>query len=407
MKLNIFTTSIILLILLISCENETEFEMPVVFTGEVTNADQTKAVLNARIYNPENIPVNESGFIWGVHSGDENDLKILNTSPDNIYSLQTNYDLLPGKTYYARAFLKTDYNTIYGREVSFNTESAPVNLGKWTKIIDDPYSTSDYIKSGFLYKDNSYFILEDGEIYRLNLLDNKIDFLTSNQDIIFSSFACEFNGNAYIFVQNVLYLLNLNTYDFTKLKEWNAEKRYGCTGFLLDDNIYIGLGSSFSFGYSKEMWKYNITSDIWTKLEDFPGAFRMDAFSFCINGIGYVGGGFNLMDNQWPYPKFTDLWSYNPKTNKWQQKENLPIYMRDDLNLPGTSALNNGYCVYKNALWEYNPIFNLWEEMKFLSETSEFMNPYLFSYKNKVFLIESKSDYSEVFNGFKLYMYEK
>ncbi len=136
MKLNTSSIILMLLFLFISCEKETEFDMPTVFTGDVTNASQTQATFNAKIYNPKNIAILESGFIWGVHSKDNFDLKLVNPSSENIFSLQTDIQLLTGKTFYVRAFAKTDNTTIYGREVSFKTDSIPLNLGNWYKIID-------------------------------------------------------------------------------------------------------------------------------------------------------------------------------------------------------------------------------------------------------------------------------
>lgn len=379
---------IIITSLFISCEKETELDLPVVFTGEVTNVDQSNATFNARIYNPDNLPVTESGFVWGLHSGDENDIIIQNTNDENAYSLKTNYNLLPGKTYYVRAFVESVNNIVYGREVSFKTDSLPINLGKWTKISDHPYTSNKYIATSFTYLDNTYFVLEQGEIYKLNHSSNRIDLCISNVAVSHSSFSCVYQNTAYIFNEDAFYKLDLPDFKSTKLREWATSKKYGCSGFLINDDIYIGLGLVDNSNYSKEIWKYNISSDTWIRMSDFPGEFRMNAYSFTLNGEWYLGGGFNLINGQWPYPKFTDLWKFNPETKVWQQKEFLPVKERDNLNLPATNNADFGYCVYKNTFWEYNPTFNVWEKMKNVSEIEEYIRPFIFNYKNNIYLIE-------------------
>ena len=228
----------------------------------------------------------------------------------------------------------------------------------------------------------------------------------SDTNIGLCDFSCVFQNQAYIFSKNAFYRFDVQTTEFKKLKEWDTEIMYGCSGFIINDDIYVGLGSDGFNDYSKEFWKYNISSDNWIRIEDFPGDYRLNAFSFSINGIGYMGGGFNLIQGRGAYPKFTDLWSYDPEMNKWQPKENLPISKRDNLWLPGTTISEFGYCFFENALYEYNPTFNLWEEMKYLSAASKFYSPYMFSYKNKVFIVESFYYYNEP-NTFKIWMYGK
>jgi hypothetical protein len=103
-----------ILLILISCEKGHDFEYPLVYTGDVTNITDTNALFSAKISFLGDYPILESGFIWGVHSKDNNGIKIKN--PENvsgIYSLYTNEKLLPGKTFYVRGYVQTENTTSY------------------------------------------------------------------------------------------------------------------------------------------------------------------------------------------------------------------------------------------------------------------------------------------------------
>ncbi len=214
-----------------------------------------------------------------------------------------------------------------------------------------------------------------------------------------------YNESAYIFVRNVLYKFDLKTYEFTKLMGWESSGRGGCSGFIIDDDIYIGLGASTYSNYSKEFWKYNILSNEWEKIEDFPGEFRQNAFAFTLSGKGYVGGGFNLISGG-SYPKFTDIWCYDPIQNEWKQRNEFPNPRQDNLYLVGAIISDFGYCLNKNAFFEYNPTFNIWTQMSSIPSSVNFNNPYLFSYGNKLFVVEATQTYGKP-KHFKIWGYEK
>lgn len=145
----------------------------------------------------------------------------------------------------------------------------------------------------------------------------------------------------------------------------------------------------------------------WEQMSAFPGTLRHSCGSFSLNGKGYIAGGYG--DNN---QVLNDLWEYDPTTDTYLQKNNLPIqvygasyfvinnvaylingwtntsgvtndtlYSYDSQNdnwvavttYPGTPAytcasfvLNNkvyigiGYAPYTNELWEYDPAINTW-----------------------------------------------
>ena len=104
------------------------------------------------------------------------------------------------------------------------------------------------------------------------------------------------------------------------------------------------------------------TSNTWTQKADFGGAIRNRAVGFSIGTKGYIGTGNGGVGAQ----SYQDLWEYNPTTNTWTQKANIPTTngRRDAV---GFSIGNKGYIGTGNALgvllsdfWEYDPVINSW-----------------------------------------------
>ncbi len=111
-----------LLFLLAGCLNVGDFTYPIVFTGNVVEVNDSSAVLSGMITNHGELPIIESGFIWGPHSMDEAGIRIRNKeTPNSTFYLNTNQKILPGITFYARAYVQTNTTVVYGREVSFES----------------------------------------------------------------------------------------------------------------------------------------------------------------------------------------------------------------------------------------------------------------------------------------------
>ena len=161
----------------------------------------------------------------------------------------------------------------------------------------------------------------------------------------------------------------INRYDpstnsWTALSTFPSNGRYGVASFTLSDNIYYVTGSLDGEPYLNEVWVYNITKNSWIQAAAFPGGGRIHASGFSIGNKGYIFGGATGSTY------FDDLWEFDPSTSKWTQKASLPVTGNGRYGA-GTFVLNDrAYIVggrnepstYFTNTWEYNPALNQWTQ---------------------------------------------
>lgn len=58
----------------------------------------------------------------------------------------------------------------------------------------------------------------------------------------------------------------------------------------------------------------------WTPRASLPSPGRETAVAFAVGGKGYLLGGWNS-----PTQIFNDLWAFDPATNQWAQRADLPV----------------------------------------------------------------------------------
>lgn len=137
---------------------------------------------------------------------------------------------------------------------------------------------------------------------------------------------------------------------------WNKKTSIGGTG------RHRGIGgNAYQFGYMglghvngagadisfRDWWQYNPATDSWTQKSDFPVA-NHGAVCFNLNDRVYVGGGSSLTN---------EFYAFNPLLNQWTPIANCPLSPGD---VQGFSAGNKGYVIYTNQLAEYNPNTDSW-----------------------------------------------
>lgn len=115
------------------------------------------------------------------------------------------------------------------------------------------------------------------------------------------------------------YLNDLWRYDiandaWTSMRETPLRSRVNATACVHNGIVYIGLGFngqySNSTGYLSDWWSYNASTDTWQQLSDFPANTTARAISLVGDGELYVGYGFC-----WTYER--DMYRYNITEDIW------------------------------------------------------------------------------------------
>lgn len=107
----------------------------------------------------------------------------------------------------------------------------------------------------------------------------------------------------------------------------------------------------------------------WSQVTDFAGLSRSAAVSFVVKNIGYVGTGFTSPSNNGNVVPSKDFWAYNPATDAWTQRADLPGPARGAA--VGFASRSRGYITLGSNgtapytmrdLWEYYPEGNTWNQ---------------------------------------------
>lgn len=134
------------------------------------------------------------------------------------------------------------------------------------------------------------------------------------------------NGKAYVLLYSgELYEFDPIADSWTLKSQFPTAEYHNSIGFALGTDAYFGTGNgntedeSGSFTLTKSFWKYSVTQDTWTQIDDLPGDMRTAAKSFVIGTNAYVGSGY---DGPSAPPWHTDFYRYDGKS--WHAIADLP-----------------------------------------------------------------------------------
>jgi uncharacterized delta-60 repeat protein len=160
-----------------------------------------------------------------------------------------------------------------------------------------------------------------------------------------------------------LFIPPINSGSWTARASVPATRMDG-VGFSIGDFGYVGLG--YNGAYLKDFYKYNPVTNGWASIATFPGVIRSDAVAFVIDGKAYVGGGHTTAG-----AALKDFYRYDPIANTWTPMADFP---NDEAGNPGlfegTGFAANGFGfvtlitreggIITRELWRYNPATNSW-----------------------------------------------
>jgi N-acetylneuraminic acid mutarotase len=158
---------------------------------------------------------------------------------------------------------------------------------------------------------------------------------------------------------------------WTRIKDFplttTGTGRRGAVAGSVGNVGYVGCG--FGGNYEKDMYKYDPATNSWTDI-GFPGNKRVNASTFTLNNIMYLGFGTNNATVD------TQFWAYDPAANKWTEKRNLANVSTstESYDYSGVArsqaaafAINNlGYVTTGNSAsnlvtcYEYDPTADTW-----------------------------------------------
>lgn len=160
---------------------------------------------------------------------------------------------------------------------------------------------------------------------------------------------------------------------WTRKADFPGVGRVKATAVTLNGFAYVGLGYNPLKGmfndtaYLRDWWKYDPQLNKWFQLAYYPGSGRVANVSFVLNGIIYVGAGYQGLS-------FTsELYAFDPLTGKWTRKENIIGKSRS-----GAVACSNGERAFfgtgftafdENDWYEYFPVSDTWKKRKSLPDT--------------------------------------
>jgi hypothetical protein len=169
--------------------------------------------------------------------------------------------------------------------------------------------------------------------------------------------------SAYLFSGSLTWQYNQVTNSWTSRAGLADMPGTHATAFSINGKGYVGLGQDFFGKDQTAFYQYDPVADSWSFRASFPGTRREGAAGFSVNGKGYVCSGAKVGTNGTSY--LSDLWQYNPTSDTWVQKADLPAAGR--MFSLGLGTASNGFVLtgsngtsFFNDCWEYFPSNNSW-----------------------------------------------
>ncbi|MFK7756271.1 MAG: kelch repeat-containing protein [Flavobacteriales bacterium] len=159
------------------------------------------------------------------------------------------------------------------------------------------------------------------------------------------------------------------TEEWTELSSCPCTARFHPAMILVEGKIFMGAGGS-AFGNLRDWWEYDIVSDSWTEKQEIPGAVRHHPFYFGLNGDAYVGFGHgnNLGGS---LQVFNDFYRWNVDTENWTILDDFP----GEARVAGTQFSHDGFgyvlsgdgddhdFMDEGEFWQYNPDSESWSQL--------------------------------------------
>lgn len=136
--------------------------------------------------------------------------------------------------------------------------------------------------------------------------------------------------------------------------------RYGAISFVLNDKAYVGTGVDGVADILNDLWQYDPLTNAWIQKANIPVG-RYGAVGFSLMGNGYVATGFS--NSQY----LDDVWKYIPSSNQWVQKNDFPGSLRYYSTAVANETFQTAYLIggypESNDVWYYLPGSDTWVQL--------------------------------------------
>jgi len=137
--------------------------------------------------------------------------------------------------------------------------------------------------------------------------------------------------------------------------------RSNAASFVIDGLGYMGTGYDGD-DYLSDFWQYNIEGNYWSQKAAFPGVARTAASGMAIDGDGYIGIGYDGLE------ELEDFYKYDVASNSWSQIADFGGGLRRfavSFGVNGVGYVGTGYDGDNDLkdFWKYTPATDTWSEL--------------------------------------------
>jgi hypothetical protein len=231
----------------------------------------------------------------------------------------------------------------------------------WTQQQDLPMPSSQM--PAFTVNGKAYYMpISDGKIYvyeyqssmdswsQVSIFPGKArggSFVFTIGPKVYMAMGSDFAGNHL----SDVWEFDATNYQFSQKSNFPFEDRWGGSAFTVNEKGYIGMGNlnwNFSDPNGKDLYEYNPITDVWTQKANLPvNQGRYATTGFSISNYGYVLGG----DGTGPLVSYDEFWRYDPDNDSWLK---MPAYGGGGANYLKSFVIDNTCYSGKGPLWSFN-----------------------------------------------------
>lgn len=190
---------------------------------------------------------------------------------------------------------------------------------------------------------------------------------------------------------------------WSQLNDFPGKARWSFFAFDAMNTGVIGTGTTLD-SLLEDVWRYDPETDSWTAMENFPGGKRREAVAFSIAESGYVGLGYDTFGGT---GFRNDFYSWNLLTDTWQILPDFPEAGRayatavatNHFGYVGTGQDEAG--VFQPEIYAYDPANAGWQAVASLPENVRGMSG--FGIGDEPFFLTGLDDsFTRISKGWKL-----